>query len=250
MFGKFTVGLESYTYNLGQNKMEQQPPHPPKSRMKPREGQNRATFPSLIWGGEEGLRFPFILSKIQPRPQGFYLKKWVWREKPHPFFKGKALGTRLVQDCCKVTRSYCLILNISGYIELSYFFVITSPLHLAVLHFILLVLVQTINCANCALSELSKTFVHSDQYSGIAVRVLNHRYIVEVAVGFQIVQKQIKEMRSTHTTLHCSFTDLHPITHRTVAYQPLLSIRQETNIPSIFGIRKIPTHCLKEARIT
>ena len=30
--------------------MEQQTPHPPKSRMKPREGQKRAIFPSLIWG--------------------------------------------------------------------------------------------------------------------------------------------------------------------------------------------------------
>ena len=38
-------------YNLGQNKMEQQTPIPPKSRMKPREGQKRAIFPSLIWGG-------------------------------------------------------------------------------------------------------------------------------------------------------------------------------------------------------
>ena len=28
---------------------------------------------------------------FQPRPQGFSLKKWVG----HPFFKGKALGTRL-----------------------------------------------------------------------------------------------------------------------------------------------------------
>ena len=28
--------------------------------------------------------------KSQPRPQGFFLKKT-----PHPFFKGKALGTRL-----------------------------------------------------------------------------------------------------------------------------------------------------------
>ena len=28
----------------------------------------------------------------QPRPQGFSLKKW------HPFFKGKALGTRLFQS--------------------------------------------------------------------------------------------------------------------------------------------------------
>ena len=48
-------------YNLGQNKMEQQTPIPPMSRMKPRE--NRAIFPSLIWG-EGGLGFPFILSKI------------------------------------------------------------------------------------------------------------------------------------------------------------------------------------------
>ena len=35
----------------------------------------------------------------QPRPQGFSLKNWVGREKglfpPHPFFEGKALGTRL-----------------------------------------------------------------------------------------------------------------------------------------------------------
>ena len=47
--------------------MEQQTPiPPPKSRMKPREGQKRAIFPSLIWGGggEGGLGFPFILSKI------------------------------------------------------------------------------------------------------------------------------------------------------------------------------------------
>ena len=29
---------------------------------------------------------------VQPRPQGFSLKKWVGR---HPFFEGKALGTRL-----------------------------------------------------------------------------------------------------------------------------------------------------------
>ena len=44
--------------------MEQQTPIPPKSRMKPREGQKRAIFPSLIWGGRGGLGFPFILSKI------------------------------------------------------------------------------------------------------------------------------------------------------------------------------------------
>ena len=40
----------SYYYNLGQNKMEQQTPIAPKSRMKAREGQKRAIIPSLIWG--------------------------------------------------------------------------------------------------------------------------------------------------------------------------------------------------------
>ena len=47
--------------------MEQQTPIPVKSRMKPREGQKRAIFPPLIWGGGGGgvgLGFPFILSKI------------------------------------------------------------------------------------------------------------------------------------------------------------------------------------------
>ena len=44
--------------------MEQQTSIPPKSRMKAREGQKRAIFPSLIWGGRGGLGFPFILSKI------------------------------------------------------------------------------------------------------------------------------------------------------------------------------------------
>ena len=34
----------------------------------------------------------FFCALIQPRPQGFSLKNWVL---PHPFFKGKALGTRL-----------------------------------------------------------------------------------------------------------------------------------------------------------
>jgi len=32
---------------------------------------------------------------FQPRPQGLFLKKWVGLFLPHPFFKGKALGTRL-----------------------------------------------------------------------------------------------------------------------------------------------------------
>ena len=45
---------ETTSYNLGQNKMEQQTPVPPKSRMKPREGQKRAIFPSLIWEGGRG----------------------------------------------------------------------------------------------------------------------------------------------------------------------------------------------------
>ena len=50
--------------------MEQQTPIPPQIKdeaMKPREGQKRAIFPSLIWGGvggEGGLGFPFILPKI------------------------------------------------------------------------------------------------------------------------------------------------------------------------------------------
>ena len=34
------------------------------------------------------------LEKNQPRRQGFSLKKWVGR----PFFKGKALGTRLEKN--------------------------------------------------------------------------------------------------------------------------------------------------------
>ena len=35
-----------------------------------------------------------VMDISQPRPQGFSLK-WVGRHPPHPFFKGKALGTRL-----------------------------------------------------------------------------------------------------------------------------------------------------------
>ena len=41
----------SKSYNLGQNKIEQQTPIPPKSTMKPREGQQRAIFPILGLGG-------------------------------------------------------------------------------------------------------------------------------------------------------------------------------------------------------
>ena len=112
-----------------------------------------------------------------------------------------------------------------------HFFLITSPLHLAVLHFILLVLVQTINCANCALSELSKlsftvTSIVESLFAYLTIDTSSRLLSVS-----RSSKKQIEEMRSTHTTLHCSFTDHHPITHRTVVYQPLLSIRQETNIP-------------------
>ena len=68
----------SKSYNLGQNKMEQQTPIPPKSTMKPREGQQRAILPILGlggWGGG-GLGFPFILSTgslpadVQTNPKG------------------------------------------------------------------------------------------------------------------------------------------------------------------------------------
>ena len=38
---------------------------------------------------------PIAFTKVQPRPQGFSLKKMGGA--PHPFFKGKALGTRLTK---------------------------------------------------------------------------------------------------------------------------------------------------------
>ena len=60
--------------------MEQQTPIPPKSRMKAREGQKRAIFPSLIWGGEGGLGFPFSLSKIVALVEG----SRVQAAHPHP----------------------------------------------------------------------------------------------------------------------------------------------------------------------
>ena len=37
-----------------------------------------------------------IYIACQPRPRGFSLEKWVGLFPPHPFFKGKALGTRLI----------------------------------------------------------------------------------------------------------------------------------------------------------
>ena len=50
-------GCAVWFYNLGRNKMEQQTPIPPKSRMKSRKSQN-APFSHLWFGGEGGgLRF-------------------------------------------------------------------------------------------------------------------------------------------------------------------------------------------------
>ena len=46
--------------NIGHNKMEQQTPIPPKSRMKPREGQKCAIFPSLILGGGSMVSIYFV----------------------------------------------------------------------------------------------------------------------------------------------------------------------------------------------
>ena len=59
------MGSFPEAYNLGQNKMEQQTPMPPKSRMKPREGQKRAIFPSLIWGGMGGGGSRFSIYFVQ-----------------------------------------------------------------------------------------------------------------------------------------------------------------------------------------
>ena len=49
-------------YNLGQNRMEQQTPIPPKSRMK--SPPKTRYFPILDLAGRGGLGFPFILSKV------------------------------------------------------------------------------------------------------------------------------------------------------------------------------------------
>ena len=50
-----------------------------------------------VYSGQRSLAFELTTAILcisnQPRPQGFSLK-WVGR--PHPFFKGKALGTRLI----------------------------------------------------------------------------------------------------------------------------------------------------------
>ena len=45
-----------------------------------------------------GSRWFYRQEEEQPRPQGFSLKIWVW---PHPFFKRKALGTRLEEEVLK-----------------------------------------------------------------------------------------------------------------------------------------------------
>ena len=60
----YLKGWSGRTYNLGQNKSEQQTPFPPKSRMKPREGQKRSIFPPLFWGegggGGSGFSIYFV----------------------------------------------------------------------------------------------------------------------------------------------------------------------------------------------
>ena len=48
--------------------------------MKPREGQKRAIFPSLIWGGGGGQGFPFILSKIVGKTEPRSNKKTIGEE--------------------------------------------------------------------------------------------------------------------------------------------------------------------------
>ena len=70
------------TYNLGKNKMEQQTPIPPKSRMKPREAARRAKtrhFPILDLGGRGVLGYPFILFKIVGPPKS-YSPPFVFRD--------------------------------------------------------------------------------------------------------------------------------------------------------------------------
>ena len=69
------------TYNLGQNKVEQQtpisPPPPPQIKDEPTQKPKHTIFSSLIWGvggGGGGTNLPSMFSKIvghyQPRPQG------------------------------------------------------------------------------------------------------------------------------------------------------------------------------------
>ena len=59
---------------LDKIKWNSKPPSPPKSRMKPREGQKRAIFPSLIWGGG-GSRFSiYFVQDCRSNPLPFYIK--------------------------------------------------------------------------------------------------------------------------------------------------------------------------------
>ena len=50
----------------------------------------------LVFPSRPKPHFPSLSN--QPRSQGFSLKKWVGP--PHPFFEGKALGTRLLSNAC------------------------------------------------------------------------------------------------------------------------------------------------------
>ena len=50
--------------NLGQNKMEQQTPSPPNQGWRRAKGKNAPFSHPWFGGGEGGLGFPFILSKI------------------------------------------------------------------------------------------------------------------------------------------------------------------------------------------
>ena len=59
--------------------MEQQTPIPPKSRRKPREGQKRAIFPSLIWG-EEGSRFSIYF--VQDCSCSYFTPNRFWEQNP------------------------------------------------------------------------------------------------------------------------------------------------------------------------
>ena len=64
-WAKFSIYFVQFC-NLGQNKMEQKnpsslsPPPTPKARMKPREGQKLAIFPSLILGGGSRVSIYFV----------------------------------------------------------------------------------------------------------------------------------------------------------------------------------------------
>ena len=59
------LGLSKLDYNLEQNKVEQQTPIPPKSRMKLWKSQNMPFSHPWFWvGAEGGINFTSILSKI------------------------------------------------------------------------------------------------------------------------------------------------------------------------------------------